>query len=392
MKPGEHGGITVGRAGNKYTAVVYVRDSDGRRRKVERSGNSAEAARRALQRHLSERRTPLAGQLVTQRTTLAELFEVWIATKVKDGKGGKGKIQPQTAEDYRECWRLHGAGPLGALRVTELPTSWANKQLQSMGAPSQARRLRIILSGMFGLAVRYDVLAVNPLRETETIHTDRDPVRAITPTEFERVRASVGLYARGLDANGRRKPGPQPGKLLVAYVELLAATGGRANEILALRWFDIDFVNDPPTMTFRGTLVKNKGEPLKRQEFRKGHAPPHTVVLPEFGVRALRDLGPGSDPFTAVFANRDGGWMYLNNMRKQLREALPEDLGWVTPHSFRRTVATVVRNSLGPAEAQAQLSHAKLATTEAHYLERQTRGPDSRQALEDFAEGGESGE
>jgi hypothetical protein len=62
-------------------------------------------------------------------------------------------------------------------------------------------------------------------------------------------------------------------------------------------------------------------------------------------------------------------------MRSQLRKALPEDLRWVTPHSFRRTVATVVNDSLGPAAAQRQLDHRKLDTTETHYIVRPSIGP-----------------
>jgi hypothetical protein len=88
-----------------------------------------------------------------------------------------------------------------------------------------------------------------------------------------------------------------------------------------------------------------------------------------------------------VFVNRDGGWISLANMRRALRAALPTDLAWVTPHSFRRTVATVVRDAHGPAAAQQQLSHAKLATTEAHYLQRQTSGPDVRETLDRYAAG-----
>ena len=38
--------------------------------------------------------------------------------------------------------------------------------------------------------------------------------------------------------------------------------------------------------------------------------------------------------------------------------------------------------SVLPAQAQQELFHAKLATTEAHYLQRQTRGPDVRAVLE----------
>jgi len=41
----------------------------------------------------------------------------------------------------------------------------------------------------------------------------------------------------------------------------------------------------------------------------------------------------------------------------------------------------------GPAQAQQQLSHAKLAATEAHYLQRQTRGPDVRSVLDKYAGG-----
>ena len=54
-------------------------------------------------------------------------------------------------------------------------------------------------------------------------------------------------------------------------------------------------------------------------------------------------------------------------------------------------MATVVRDAHGPAAAQQQLSHAKLATTEAHYLQRQTSGPDVRATLDRFADG-ESGD
>jgi hypothetical protein len=49
----------------------------------------------------------------------------------------------------------------------------------------------MILSGMYGLAVRYDVLTVNPIREARTVKTERKPARAATSSEFERARAAV---------------------------------------------------------------------------------------------------------------------------------------------------------------------------------------------------------
>lgn len=383
MEPGEHGRITERASGGRFFASSYVRDSDGTRRRVERSSDkSIEDARRNLQRHLVKRRAPLSGQLVTDRTTVGELFEAWMEAKIcEDG------IKPQTAGQYRHVWGKYGASQLGALRVTELPTSRANAYIQAVAATttSQAGYLRIILRGMFSMAVRFDVLAVNPIVETKTAKLHRKPARAMTSVEFEQVRSAVKTYV-----SRQGHGGPKPGRLLPAFVEVLAATGARPSEVLALRWSDVDLLADPPTVAISGTLVDHQrvpGKELHRQEARKGDAPAHTVVLPRFGVEAFTALLGETGPSGPVFANREGGWMSLCNLRRALRAALPDDLRWVTPHSFRRTVATVVRDDLGPALAQQQLSHSKLATTEAHYLQRHTHGPDVRETLDRFASG-----
>lgn len=386
MAPGEHGRITERAKGGTYFASTYVRDSDGQRRRVERSSvKSAEDARRLLQRHLTQRRAPLAAQLVDDKTSLAELFERWI-----DGKTSRGDIKAQTANQYRRTWVKHGVGQLGALRIRELETPRADQHIRAVAAtaPAQARYLRMILAEMFALAVRFGVLAVNPITGTETVRRGRQPVRAVTPAEFAAIRAAVAAYAHSRDGKG----GPRPGRLLPAFVEVLAATGARPGEVLALRWEDVDLLGDPPTVTINGTIIDHGFDgPLHRQDERKHGAPPHTVALPKFGVDALTELVGVSGMSGPVFATRAGGWCSLSSMRTDLRMALPEGLAWVTPKSFRKTVGTVVRDSLGPAAAQQQLSHSELSTTERHYLQRQTHGPDVRAALDKFA-AGESGD
>ena len=109
------------------------------------------------------------------------------------------------------------------------------------------------------------------------------------------------------------------------------------------------------------------------------------MLLPRFGVEAFTALLGETGPAGPVFASRTGGWMSLANLRRALRAALPENLSWVTPHAFRRTVASIVRDDHGPARAQQQLSQSKLSTTEAHYLQRHTHGPDVRSTLDRFA-------
>ncbi len=381
LAPGEWGEISVVSDGpGKFIASAYVRDEDGRRRHPSRSGISAEDARRNLLRHLKVRTTPVSNALVDNRTTLSELFETWIATKKK--------LKRQSADQYRRAWERYGEKQIGALRVRELPTSRAERHLSAVTdrSASGAKTLRIVLVGMFGLAVRYDVLAVNPLRETSQAVGKRSRPRAVTPEQFAVIRQAVRAY-RDRDLGN----GPPPGRQLPEFIDVLASTGCRPNEILSLRWSDVDLLADPPTITVAGTMIDHgavKGVALHRQDERKGDAPAHTVLLPKLAVEALAVLfAEAAGPDAPVFANRDGGWMSLANLRRSLRAALPKELRWVTPRSFRPTVATVVRDDMGPAEAQAQLSHAKLATTERHYLERRTTGPDARAALDRYAEG-----
>lgn len=378
MAPGEWGKITVTKTGpGRFTASTYVRDEDGRRRQAERSGSSEEDARRSLLRHLKQRTTPAAGAVVSERTSLSELFEVWIATK--------DRLKPQSRADYRSVWSKHGESQLGALRIRELSTSRAERHIASLPV-SRARMLRVVLVGMFSTAVRYDVLAVNPIREVSRRTGKKVPARALTAEEFAVVRSAVLAY--------RDRPGvsgPRPARLLLEFIDVMASTGCRPNEVLGLRWSDVDLMADPPTMVVSGTALdhgKVTGKPVHRQDERKGDAPDHTLVLPRLAVEAFTTLfGSATDPDGPVFANRDGGWMSLANLRRSLRAALPDELRWVTPYSFRRTVATVVRDDLGPAQAQAQLSHSKLSTTEQHYFQRQTQGPDVRSTLDRYAGG-----
>ncbi|MGN2640675.1 site-specific integrase [Nocardia takedensis] len=381
MAPGEWGKITVTRTGpGQSTAYTYVRDDDGNRRKVRRTGATDEAARRNLLRHLKERTTPLADAQITDRTTLAELFPVWLASKAK--------LKRQSRDLYSQSWKRHGRKQLGALRIRELSTSRAETHLGKIAARSEsnAKTFRVVLLGMMGLAVRCDVIAVNPIRETSRAGGKRSGVRALTPDEFAQVRRAVHAY-RDRESGF----GPRPGRQLPEFVDVLVSTGCRPNEVLSLRWSDVDLLADPPTMTISGTMIDHgavKGEALHRQDERKGGAPAHTLILPRLAVEALTVLfGDADGPDSPVFTNREGGWMSLANLRRSLRAALPEELRWITPRSFRPTVATVVRNDLGATEAQAQLSHSKLATTERHYLERRTMGPDARKALDQFTKG-----
>ncbi|SLL18597.1 tyrosine-type recombinase/integrase [Mycobacteroides abscessus] len=384
LAPGEHGKVTCTRRNGKHYATTYLRLQTGRRVEREATGKSAEDARRNLTaRIVAELAAGTGAGVVNGKTTLDDLFEAWVADKV-----AQGSLSPQSEMQYRRVWRGHGSEYLGALRITELTTSRADAHLKTIPA-RQSSLLRTILVGMFSMAVRFDVLHHNPIREAQAApRGERKPARALTAVELEQVRRAVKTYAT---PSGRS--GPRRGVMLPAFVELLAATGARPGEVLAIRWQDVDLLDDTPSVTVNGTVMDHDrvpGKTIHRQDSRKGGAPAITVLLPKFGVEALTALTGETvsmAPSATVLTNRDGGLVSLSNIRSALREALAshEDLRWITPHSFRRSVATVVRDGLGIEAAQQQLGHSEMATTEQHYAQRRTTGPDARAVLDKWA-------
>ncbi len=389
LAPGEHGKITTARRGDVYRATTYVRLHTGKLREREATGRSAEAARRALQQRIkTELESTAPDGIINHKTTLSELYAVWAKTKViEDG------VKPQSMAGYERAWRLHGAEQFGELRIRELTTSRVDAHLKALAA-GPSTQLRTVLKGMYGLATRFDVVRYNPIQETRAIAQGKKLVQSLTPEVLAEVREAVRVYCLPSEARGKRAAGSgrRRGPMLRAFVELLAATGDRPGEVLAIEWPEVDLLGDPPTVTVSGTLLDHgaiPGKALHRQDARKHDAPPHTVMLPKFGVEVLTELFgiTGSTADGPVLVSESGGWVSLSSISKQFRAALKPypHLRWVTPHSFRRSVATVVRDGLGIDAAQQQLSHSLRSTTEMHYAQRRTMGPDARDVLDKWA-------
>ena len=155
-------------------------------------------------------------------------------------------------------------------------------------------------------------------------------------------------------------------------VIVLAATGVRRSELLALRWEDVDL--DDRILTIGGSVVRLKGQGLVRQDTTKGGAE-RSVPLPQFAVDALhRRKGEVPRPNTAgvIFPSSAGTLRDPDNFGKQRRE-VRESLGLpdVSSHSFRKTVATLIDDSGLSARIGAdQLGHARPSMTQDVYMSR----------------------
>jgi integrase len=362
---------------NRFRARARFHDYDGHTRDVEAWADTAAAAERALRVKLRDRSAP-GDDDITRDMRMTRLSELWINEIVAEDR-----ITPQTVNQYESSLRTSILPALGNLRIREATVGRLDRFLKTTAEnrPAAAKSAKCVLGQMLSLAVRHGALPTNPVRETGRLRKPRRTITALTAENLEAVRAAIRQWQTPLPG----KPGPRHTSDLADVVDLMLATGGRIGEILALRWKDLDLAAARPTLTFSGTIVFIKGRGFVRQPWTKSDAGYRTLTLPSFAVGMLldRQITAADNPYDAIFASRRGTWLSPSNVRRQWRQARRDtDLTWITPHTFRKTVATLIDREADAKTAAAQLGHTSEEITNTYYIEKPAVAPDVSDILQ----------
>lgn len=367
-----------------WRAHARYRDFAGVLHKFGARGPSASAAESRLQDRLILARTEgtVDGSATIQPDTrMGVVFDQWIAEKRVEGQ-----ISPQSLTTYLGVLERDLRPAFGALRVREVTPVAVNRVLMALGRAQKfdtARQARNVMSQVMMMCVRYGAAPVNPVRDAVTVRKPRrDEVRTISLEDIALLRKAVREWEdRPALLRGRRNI-----TLLPQIVDTMLGTGLRIGECLALRAEDLDLEAEIPTLTVTGTVVRADGR-LMRQPKPKSDSSRRTITLPTFVVTAIRtalDLGLDGGPDELVFPSTKGSPRSPGRVRDQLRAA-QEDTGIdVTPHDFRRTVATQVARGTTLANATALLGHADESTTSRHYVQRIHVAPDLRVVIDEL--------
>lgn len=139
--------------------------------------------------------------------------------------------------------------------------------------------------------------------------------------------------------------GPKPDGQLGAIVEVMLGTSARIGEVLAIRR-GIDVTSPTPSIRITGTVVSHRGEPTTRQDHPKMAKARRTVAIPSFTAEVVRrrlTRLEDSSLDALLFCSREGTPSTTNSVHRQLRHVLDlAGITGVTPHMFRRTVATAI--------------------------------------------------
>lgn len=364
----------------RWRARGRYRDADGVTRDVEAWGNTGAAAERMLITQLKNRQEHIESD-ITSSMRLSELSLLWFAEIETNGRAGR-----RTVDGYKDTYRRVIAPALSGVRLNELTTSKLDRFLKAVAIdhPTTARHSKIVLTGMIGLAVRHDALPRNPIRDVGLIRLDSKQVRALTITDVQNLRVVINKWQADPDHQGR----PRASDLL-EVLDIFLATGARIGEVLAIRWEDINLEATPPTITISGTVVMEKSRGTYRQDHPKTKAGFRTVKLPPFAADTLRRKSTREHPLPEemLFPSSTGTVRSPHNFRRQWRDARAGSAyEWVTPHVFRKSVATLIDQAYSSKQAAAQLGHSGTAITEKHYIAKSSESPDLTDVLQKFAQ------
>jgi integrase len=401
---GSHGDIKIVQQDDgRWLARTQVRDRDGRVRSVRVIDKTKGAAGRKLERRLDERIDPTAIG-VTAATTFEELAQVWLRHRRDHGKArSTGELAMQTLAIYSSEIQNVIIPAIGGVRIGEASVPLLDRLFADVehgrdhGAyrgregGRSTKQLRVVLTGMLGLAVAHGALPANPMRDTaSSARESRREVEFLTVPQANYLRWCV-----------QRSTSRVAGERMANYdleelVDVLLGTGCRLGEALAIRPRDLIDISGPlPTLHVCGTLIEpRKGfvDSLHRQDTTKTRDD-RTLILPGRVVAVLQrmDRDPPADPDAPVFGTRVGTWLSPANLRTRMRRAIsratptaagsPDEIHGSSFHTLRRTVGTLVAHEVSLDAAREQLGHRDPSVTYQHYVGRRAVAPDVRHVL-----------
>jgi integrase len=324
--------------------VVLEHGAIGQVRRWQVLGTVADyPSRREAQTLLDDRLRPLnAGTSRPEASMAFGMFveEQWKALvlptfKASTQHGYKTVLNVHVLPAWKE-WRLRDIERLAIQQ-------WVADKFRQRTGWQTVRNAWVLLSSILETAMEYGYLQSNPARGVKFPQKGLKEKPAIIAGE------DLARLLKHLDEPYR------------TMVSLIAATGLRIGELLALRWSALDL--EGGALAVRESVFEGKFQPPKTLKAVR------TIPLGRYAVAALtshREHVTRTAPGELVFGNRNGKPLRESKvLRNELQPAAEKaGLGRVTWHQFRHIHSSLLNDLRVPVKiAQEQLGHASISTT-----------------------------
>lgn len=337
----------------RWRARCSFRDYDGHTRELERYDTSKTKAERRLKEALRDRaRTQGVNAAITPDTRLHDAADLWW-----EEAEANPDLTQQTRDNYKRAYKRIKTG-MGGRLIREVDVPACDRFIKTVKAekgPSAARSARNVLSSMMGMVVRHGAMDENPVREIAKVTASRRKARPKSLSAEDLTTINTKLAA---DAEAVQLDVPD-------LVEVLAGTGMRVGEVLALRPEVVDL--DAGVLEVNATAIRIEGRGAALQLIPKSAAGWRIIALPDHVVDVLRrrmatvvhskklilvvteegeQVQRAASEVGLLFPARTGGVRTSSNANKDivgvLRRINKDAWAWITTHTFRKTVATLL--------------------------------------------------
>lgn len=270
----------------------------------------------------------------------------------------KTDLAPTTRDRYENAINKHIKPAMGDLRLNEITPLFVDSWLQEQGH-GIVSNIKSVLKGVFSMTTRHGLMHKNPMVSLQPTKTLRKEVRALSREEIQPFRDQIATSGN---------------QTLIDVVDFCLATGLRAGEVLALRWVDVDLEHEPPLLRLQGTMIYSKETGNVRQDDGKTATATRPIQLPTVAVEIVQRRHSEFGELEMMFPSGAGTYLWENNFNRWLRKWRGEEYDWVTIHTLRKTLGSLVADELGPSKAADVLGHADSRLTERVYYERNRGG------------------
>jgi integrase len=210
----------------------------------------------------------------------------WIERWLEAGAPGRRRkaVSQRTLERYGQLLRTHvkpvlAARPLQQLKAPEIDKLYAAIANAGKIAPRTAHHVHIVFGALLATATRKGLIAVNPMARVEQVPNPDGQV----PGEI--VDEADDDIGEGLDEAelATLVAGFRPSPLF-PVVALATASGARRNELLALRWSDLDTEGKTLRIERAWEQTKKFGLRLKPPKTKRGL---RTISLDDGTIKML---------------------------------------------------------------------------------------------------------
>lgn len=259
MKKRSHGDGGIDTRGENVHRLRYR--VDGKRFTKTFHGSLGEA-RKEMRRLVRSGDT--GEHVAPDKITVGAWIDQWITAGAPGRK--KKRVSDRTLERYSDLLRVHVVPVLGnrrlqGLQATEIDKLYADMAEAKAISPRTQHHVHTVFSSALSTATRKGLLSSNPMLRVEQVPT---------VTEFDPDDETDDIGEGLSDAELAELMAGFRSSTIFPIAALAASTGARRNELLALRWTDLDIVKRTLRIERAWEQTKKHGLRLKPPKTKRG--------------------------------------------------------------------------------------------------------------------------